>query len=269
MKNIAILISLFVLISCSSEKTSNETSATEPLETDKVSAEYPELLTKALEAHGSLALWNNKGTMQYDLKMANSELIETHIIDLRNRNVRINGEGFTIGMDGQNVWSSPSNEATGKNSPRFYHNLFFYFFSIPFVLADPGINYEDLGEVTMMGNTYGALSVSFNEGVGDADKDLYIGYFNPETFQLEVLLYTVTYYSGEKHENYNALVYDNYKNINGILLPTRLKGHKYENDSIGDLRYDISFSNISLSEERPESTLFAMPAESEIDSLTN
>lgn len=233
----------------------------------EIEATYPELLEKALEAHGGLDQWRNYHTLRFDLARAESEVSERHIIDLTNRMVRIDGDNFTIGMDGQQVWSTPDIASTGKESPRFYHNLFFYFYAIPFVLADPGVNYEELGEVMVDSVTYNALKVSYNEGVGDADDDQYIAHFNTETNRLEMLLYTVTYYTGEKHDNYNALLYKDYQEVGGLLMPQNLQGYRYQGDSLAELRYNVLFKNVKFAEGSPEYSLFQMPKGAEIDSL--
>ncbi|MBL6445597.1 hypothetical protein JMN32_04710 [Fulvivirga sp. 29W222] len=176
--------------------------------TEKDSVAYPVLLQKALKAHGGQKHWETFNTLKYEVKTTlGTEKTETQLIDLKSRKVLITGSGYTLGMDGANVWVAPDKEAFGEMPPRFYHNLVFYFFAIPFVLSDPGIQYEDLGERSIEGQNYRALKISFNEGIGDADGDLYIAHFNPETYQLELLLYTVTYFSGKKDENYNALRY--------------------------------------------------------------
>lgn len=229
---------------------------------------YPELFQKALEAHGGLDVWRSFGSLKYDLETTlGEEKKETHIIDLWTRKVRITGQGYILGMDGKDVWVSPSKEDFGRMSARFYHNLIFYFFSIPQVLADPGIVYEDLGERTLGDKTYRALKASFKEGTGDADDDLYIAHFNPETYQLEVLLYTVTYFSGEKHENYNALVYDNWQTVNGLKVPASMVGYKFENGEIGEVRYNTLFTGVEFKQEQPDQELFAVPETAEIDSL--
>jgi len=232
-------------------------------------SQYPELLQKALEAHGGLSTWNNYSHLSYDLLSSGNSGPETHTINLYNRKVLIDRDTVSIGFNGEQVWVSPDLASFGNGSPRFYHNLYFYFFGIPYLLADPGINYEDLGVKTIEGKDYRALKVSYNEGVGDSDEDLYIAHFNPESFQLELLLYTVTYFSGEKNENYNALVYDNWVERNGLIVPAGFKGHKFANDSIGDLRYDVKFSNIEFKKEEPSENLFEIPQNAEVDSLKN
>lgn len=264
----AILL-LTSLWSCNTSTEKAKTSET-PAKQDPVldMSAYPELFQKALEAHGGLQTWKSFGGLKFDLETTLGETKkETHQVDLWTRKVRIEGENFVLGMDGENVWVSPSKEAFGQMSARFYHNLIFYFFAIPPVLADPGINYEDLGERTVGDKTYRALKVSFGQGVGDASEDLYIAHFDPETYEMELLLYTVTYFSGEKHENYNALIYDNWQTVNGLRVPASMKGYKYEEGEIKEERYNAVFTNVAFTKAQPASTLFDKPENSEIDSL--
>ena len=259
-----------VLLACNTPK--EKTNAEKPAVVKEVPAvnmdAYPELFQKALAAHGGLAQWKNFGGLKFDLETTlGEEKKETHLIDLWTRKVRIEGESYVLGMDGENVWVSPSKEEFGQMSARFYHNLIFYFFAMPYVLADPGIIYEDLGETTIGDKTYRALKASFKEGIGDADDDLYVLHFNPDTYEMEMLLYTVTYFSGEKHENYNALVYDNWQVINGLRVPASMKGYKFEDGEITEARYDAVFTNVGLTQDPPAQERFAMPGNAEIDSL--
>lgn len=267
MQKLLTLIILSALFFGCQPKANQEVSETPTNNSQSAENQYPELLQKALEAHGGIDKWNSYSSLQFDLHSTlGSEKSETHLIDLKSRKVLIQSDSFRLGMDGSQVWVSPNKEAFGTMSARFYHNLIFYFFSIPYVLADPGIQYEDLGTLTLDSTNYRALKVSFNEGVGDADDDFYIAHFNPETYKMEWLLYTVTYFSGEKHENYNALKYE-WHEVNGLWLPSGLTGYKYENGVIGDIRYQSSFNDVKLSEETPNQKVFEMPENAEIDSL--
>ncbi|WP_332914066.1 hypothetical protein [Algoriphagus boritolerans] len=54
---------------------------------------------------------------------------ENHYINLSDRKVRIDADTWQIGNDGEKVWISPNRQAFQGNSVRFYHNLYFYFFS--------------------------------------------------------------------------------------------------------------------------------------------
>ena len=268
MKNVLYLSLALLAASCSSNPEQATTDA--PAETVAATPrELPEVLRQALEAHGGLAVWQQFGTMGYRMKSTlGTPRDETHLIDLRTRQTRIEGAGYQLGRDGQErVWVSPTKAAFGEMSPRFYHNLFFYFFSIPFVLADEGIMYEDLGTRTVAGKEYQALKVSYDSGRGDSSGDEYIAHFNPETHRLELLLYTVTFFEPGKEASYNALLYPEWQQVNGLLLPRRIEGHKFANDQIGDLRYQAGFSNVQLARAQPAASLFAMPQGAEVDSL--
>ncbi len=228
--------------------------------------QYPNLLQKALEAHGGLDTWRSYASLKYD-KVSAEGSSENQLINLYNRKVLISRETVQIGFNGEQVWVSPNLAAYGKGSARFYHNLHFYFFGIPFLLADPGINYEDQGEVMIDSVSYKALKITYNEGIGDSDGDVYIAHFDPETYQLKLLLYTVTYYGDNGAASFNALKYEEWQKIDGLLVPKTYVGYVYENGSLGKQRYSATFNNISFMEEAPDESLFEIPEVAEIDSL--
>lgn len=268
MKKILVILLTFSLLGCEKSQQSSEATAVEANSVMEQPTQYLELMNKFLNAHGGLDKWRSYGTLEYDLKGTlgrNKE--EHHLIDLYSRKVLIQNDSFNIGMNGKQVWITPDKEIFGQMSPRFYHNLFFYFFALPHVLADPGAIYEDMGERVIDDKTYRALKVSFEQGIGDAPDDFYIAHLNPETFQLEVLLYTVTYFSGEKTQRFNSLLYKEWQEVDGLLVPAYMEGHKFENDKIGDLRYSSTFTNVKFKEESPSSESFEIPEDAVIDSL--
>lgn len=275
MKNYLIVVLVLALMAaCTSKSAQPETNSDVVAEkssaaTPKIDmSAYPELFQKALNAHGGLEAWKSFAGLTYTINSTlGGEKAEKHIVNLWNRQVRIESNDYTIGMDGKEVWITPSKEAFGPIPPRFYHNLLFYFFAIPPVLADPGAIYEDLGERIIEDKTYRALKVTYEQGVGDASNDFYIAHFNPETFQLELLLYTVTYFEGAKTEKYNVLLYDEWQTVDGLVVPAYMEGHFFEDGKIGDLRYKVDFTNVTFSNEQPEPSQFNMPEEAVIDSL--
>ena len=225
----------------------------------------PAELLAGLKAHGGIGAWKEYGQLSYDLtkRGVNEQLVT----DLHSRKVLLTLSDYKIGYDGQNVWIAPNKEAMGKGSPRFYHNLNFYFFAVPFVFADPGIKYEVLPAREIDGKVYDAVKISYNEGVGDAPGDYYVAHFDQETHQLYLLLYTVTYFSGKPHENYNAIIYHEWQNAGGLMVPKLMKGYKYADGEIGEQRYEARFDNVVFEEKTPAPSLFAMPENAEIDSL--
>lgn len=256
------LCAFFFLSSCNQAETAKqEISKDEP----SVKVTYPKLFQDVLDAHGGIDAWNSMGALQYD--MVKEEGNETQLIDLRNRKVYLHTDKWELGFDGKEVWVKPDMETFGRNSARFYHNLMFYFYAMPYVLADPGVNY-DLGEEMEIGGVkLLPISTSFDSGVGDAPEDEYILLVDPQTKRLKILLYTVTYFSKAKGKKFNALVYDDYVTVDGLLFPTVLKGYEYEDGVLGGERYTRVFENISVSQDQPKQTLFEIPAGAVIDSL--
>ena len=225
----------------------------------------PDLLQKGLQAHGGLDRWRSMETMIYTVERMDKP--EQHLIDLDSRKVLLTHENYTVGFDGQEVWVTPDKAAFGSGSARFYHNLRFYFVAMPFIVADPGINYEVLPQKEFQGKSYEALRITYNDGVGDAPEDEYILHFDPETYKMEWLLYTVTYYTGQAGERYNLLHYSDWQEVNGLLMPQKMVGYKYEDGKIGDKRYERLVSDFELKTTREDDAIFDMPAEAEIDSL--
>ncbi len=258
-KSISFVLLGLIIISCKTD----QTKVVEKLEVEKI--ELPSLMEEVLDAHGGLDTWNSMGTLSYEL--VKEEGNEEQIIDLKNRKVKINASNWELGFDGTDVWVTPDMETFGRKSARFYHNLLFYFYAIPYVLADPGVNYEVREPVEMLGMNLLQIATSFNSGVGDAPEDEYILLIDEKTKQLKVILYTVTYYSKEKGKSYNALVYDNYKDVNGLLFPENLKGYKYKDGQLGEERYIRSFTNIKTAKNQPDQSVFAVPEGAVIDPL--
>ncbi len=208
-------------------------------------------LIKVFDAHGGYENWNKLRSLSY--KKGN----ELTITNLKNRKILVASPDRTIGFDGKNVWIAP--DTLDASGARFYHNLYFYFYAMPFVVGDPGAYYEALEPRTIQGKTYGGIKVSYNEGVGDAPDDNYIIWYDPKTFQMEWLMYTVTYRSGQPNDRYSLIKYEEWKTFEKVLLPQKLTWYHYQNDLVGDIRSEVFFKDINLSEEAPESALFEMP----------
>jgi len=229
------------------------------------SYEMPDVLKNAIDSIGGIIKWNSYGSISYDLKSSWTE--DHQLIDLKSRRLLIQSDSYSVGYNGEQVWITPSLDS--MKNPRFYSSLFFYFLSIPYVFNDPGIVYQDLGTRELDGNEYYAIKISFESGVGDADKDEYIAHINPKTGIMEWLLYTVTYHDGERKTQYNALNYTEWNETGGLLFSEKLIGYHFKNDSLGGKRYEAIFSNIELSSEQPDDKLFDIPKGADIDSLTS
>ena len=124
---------------------------------------------------------------------------------------------------------------------------------MPFVLTDPGINYETLGDYEILDTVYHALKVSYNDGIGDAPKDEYIMLTDKETMEMRYLLFTVTYFSNEKSQRWSAKRYDGWTDVEGVKLPTIIDSYKYNDGELGEFRgrvlikdYDLEFGEFPI-----------------------
>ncbi len=213
---------------------------------------------KVLTAHGDWEKWIDAESFSFTLFHETNKTQENHFIDLKSRKNRIDAESFQIGNDGEKLWVSPNREAYSGRSVRFYHNLYFYFFGIPYIFTDPGVQVEKVANRTLNGISYETLQASFESGTGDSPDDIYYLLIHPETQRLEWLLYKVTYFNPE-NDSFNALKYEDYRDAGGLVFPRILTGYTLEGDSTGSIRYQVSFGDVLLQEEPLDKAFFEMP----------
>ncbi|MEM1320816.1 MAG: DUF6503 family protein [Bacteroidota bacterium] len=216
---------------------------------------FPQLFKQVLTAHGSLSQWRKMKTLKFT--RGTGEDAVYHLINLATRDEVMTKDGsYTLGFQGKSMWVAPNKEAFPGKSPRFYRNLHFYFFALPFVLADPGVNLSDEGEKTTGGQRYRILKATFNAGVGDAPEDQYILYIDPATYRIAMINYSVTYFDNSKATQYNALVYD-WQEVDGLLVPSSFIGYKWEDNALGDKRYEAPFSKVAFDKAAIPASAFA------------
>ncbi len=235
---------ILVLISCQ-EKRQAQTEISEEFE-------------KILDAHGDWQKWLDAEAMSYSMIHETTLTQEEYLINLKRRKIRISGFKFEIGNDGEQTWISPNREAYEGNSVRFYHNLYFYFLNIPYIFTDPGVTVEKVEDKMVNGKSYPTYQAKFEPNVGDSPEDQYFMLVNPETNRLEYLLYTVTYF-GNSEPVLNALKYEDYRDVDGLVFPRYLTGYNYENDSTQNMRYQVTFVDVMLLEEKFDDSIFEKP----------
>ena len=242
------------LIACQQNSTEQSTPPTKK-------ASYPSALIKVFNSHGGLDLWNSKEELSFN--MLKGEQSEQHITQLRDRREYIKGSNFETGYDGTNYWLKADTSAY-KGNPKFYHNLMFYFYAMPFVLADPGIIYSEVDSLSFEGKNYPGIAISYQDSVGISPEDEYFIYYDPDTYQMKWLGYTVTYFSGEKSDRRSFIQYTDWQKIDGILLPKTLTWFKSEEGQITEARNSRSFDNVQLFSSEEHSTLYKIPEGGEI-----
>ncbi|EDP94518.1 DUF6503 family protein [Kordia algicida OT-1] len=258
-----VLLGLFLMTACNNTEKKSETSNTTTEEAKVNPKKYPEKLQKVFDAHGGIDNWNKAQTLVYE--MVKPDKTEKHITDLHSRKTRLEGKGFTIGYDGKDVWLAQKDTTAFRSNARFYHNLYFYFYAMPFVLGDDGITYDKEESLTYEGVSYPGYKISYGDNVGDSPEDNYFIYYNPETYQMEWLAYTVTYFNGKPNDKRGYIRYENWQDVNGIILPKTLTW--FTTDEEGNLkapRNSVEFTNVSLTEKAMEATIYARPEDGKI-----
>jgi hypothetical protein len=139
----------------------------------------------------------------------------------------------------------------------------FYFYAMPFIISDPGTNYETVAPTELDGKIYNGLKVSYNKGVGDSPEDEYILYFDPETNKMAWLAYTVTFKDQKKSDDWHYIKYDRWQDVNGLLLPEKLVWYNIENGKPKGKKMDVKFDKITATETMLDASVFAKPAEAE------
>lgn len=101
----------------------------------------PELspeFTEVLEVYGDWRKQYNAKAESFAMIREGVLIKEDAFINLDSRKIRLSNTEFEIGFEGTQTWISPNK----GNSVKFYHNLYFYFFNIPYVFTDPGVTVE-------------------------------------------------------------------------------------------------------------------------------
>lgn len=218
MKKIVLLILLsIVIVSCKNDA-KKETNQKEVTETKNQN--FPEELGKVFETHGGINAWRKARILSFNLKE------EVHTTDLYSRKIVVNHPDYSLGFNGETTWLKEVKEGSFKSNIDFYYNLFFYFYAMPFVLADDGITYTNVPDLEFEGIKFPGYKISYASDKGTSPDDNYIIYYNPKTFQMEWLAYTVTFNSKQPSEKYNLIRYNSWENSTGLVLPKEITWYK-------------------------------------------
>ncbi|MEQ6123209.1 DUF6503 family protein [Pseudotenacibaculum sp. MALMAid0570] len=215
MKKLTILVALTMLIASCKNESKRE------IKKEK----FPEELGKVFQNHGGIENWRKARTLSFNKGE------EAHTVDLKSRKTLINTPNYSMGYNGKEVWLSEKDSGTYKGNPSFYHNLFFYFYAMPFVLADDGIIYSEAKSISFEGKEFPGVKISYEANVGSSPDDNYIIYYNPENYQMEWLAYTVTFRSKKPSDRYNLIRYEEWKASDGFKFPKKITW--YQKDENG------------------------------------
>jgi len=223
-----------------------------------ITARFPDKLNSMFSAHGTYERWDTMNQLSFDI-LKKGGGIETHLIDLKSRKTLISSLKFTIGFDGNEVWMN----AEGKfpiEKARFYHNLYFYFYAMPFVLGDTGITYSKVKDLSFENKDYSGYKITYDSNVGDSPDDNYFIYFDKTTLQMTWLGYTVTYGDDKPSTEIHYIKYTDWENVNGLVLPKKLQWYDSENNLPIKASNVADFENISISEKMIDASKFIKPS---------
>lgn len=262
MKYVTILFALVFAVSCKEavKKTETENKVSVEKVEEVQQNQYPEALLEVLNAHGGLQQWKNKKTLVFEIPKPDAR--EVHTIDLHSRKDKVEMPKATIGYDGQNAWVADNGDYKGNAA--MYHNLMFYFYAMPFVLADNNINYETTQALEFEGKNYPGIRMSFDDGVGASPKDEYYLHYDPDTFQMAWLGYTATFGADERSDKVSWIRYNDWMTADDIVLPKSISWYTVEDGELKEPRNTVSFENISVSEAAKPSGFYDRPENARI-----
>ncbi|EDM43150.1 hypothetical protein SCB49_11764 [unidentified eubacterium SCB49] len=260
MKKITVVVfSIFAFVACK-ENTKEHVSEESMVVNDVVETDQkviPQNVSEVLNAHGGLAQWNKMNNLCFSFDGRGGE--EVHTVDLKNRFEKIENEKWSIGNDGNGVWLLQNEPEAYKGNALFYNNLMFYFYSMPFVFADSGIVYTSMPQKELDGKMYNVFKVSYEDGIGYSSKDEYMLFSDPDTNKMAWLGYTVTGKSNAKSDKWSFIKYSEWQEVNGLQLPKKLTWFKVEDNLPTEMRNDVNFNKVTVTETVIPTSVFAKP----------
>lgn len=233
------------------------------------------LLFRAIRAHGGLEAWHQAETSSYiwgfsggmKTKMVahnRTRQVYHDILAIADEDIP---DGSQMVWDGTDAWVYPDNLPA---RPRFMATTGYYFQSIPFILADPGVRYEVLEPTQLDSITHHIVRATFDDGVGDAPGDHYTLYIHPETYRVNAIRYRATFGRGrpaiDENMSETLLYYLDYVTVDGLTVPTKFEGYRFSEGEKGDKAYEAASSEHSYTELFDEERL-VMPVGARIDSM--
>ena len=217
MKKIVLLLIIVLAVSCKNDSKQN---VKKEVIIDVKKENFPIEFGKVFEKHGGIAAWRKANIVSFNKGE------EIHTVALKSRKTVINTPKYSLGFDGKDVWLDETEKGAFKGNPNFYYNLYFYFYAMPFVLADEGITYEKVDNLIFEGTKYPGYKIYYNANIGASPDDNYVVYYNPENYQMEWLAYTVTFGAKESNSDYHLIKYNTWENVNGLVLPKEITWYK-------------------------------------------
>lgn len=235
------------------------------------------LVWQAVEAHGGLKAWLEKGTIAFEFdyrplgKPEERKHTENRVDLWRSRawQKELGEDGdATFGFDGETAWIVPGPDAFPAPA-RFWATTPYYFVGLPWVLADPGTRFERLDDAELDGETYRVVKVSYEDDTGDTPDDYYVTYIHPETSHVDAIRYVVSYpafFPDGGHSPEKLMRYLDRREVDGLEVAHRYETHAFdaESNEPGEKVTEVDVDDVRFGETWP-ADLFAPPEGAHID----
>lgn len=205
-------------------------------------SEAGRVLAQAIDAHGGLRRWLEAGNVSFFFDYRSltdaSRRMNTHQrVDLwSSRAVHESRQGeVRFGWDGQAAWIEPNANAFPLPA-RFWALTPYYFVAMPFVLADPGANFELLPDEELDGQRHRVVKVTYDAGIGDSPDDYYIVYLNADSHRVAGLRYIVSYpgfFEPGEHSPEKLMRYTDVRSVQGLLVAHRYDTYAWSEAGVG------------------------------------
>ena len=209
---------------------------------------------QAMEAHGGLTSWYANGPLYFQFNyqpLDDGTPRNTYEVanywSAQTRHQLVEDTTVQYGWDGQQAWATDT--AAIPYNVRFWSLTPYYFVGIPFVLGDPGVSLESLGEDTFEDKTYDLVKVTFGDNVGDAPDDYYVIYVGKDDNRVGAIRYIVSYpgyFPDGGHLPEKLMAYDGAQTVEGIVLPEGYRTFWWKEDQVGEHITDIDLSEVAF-----------------------
>lgn len=225
---------------------------------DQDLSRFPSEFLKVMDAHGGLDQWKKMRSLTYTIvdKMGGEE----HLVDLQTRATLIQNQNYKLGYDGNRLWLQQDSLFIEPSRAEFKYNLMFYFYAMPFVLADPGINYHVEDPVTINGKLLSGIKIGYDNDIGNSPDDEYLMYYDPSTYRMTWLGYTVTYGLNDTSSSWHYIHYDKWQQVNGIMLPKIISWYEVKSNlPNGKKTSSVEFRNVDIDASPMDASTYEKP----------
>ena len=237
-------------------------------------SEAGRLVLEAIEAHGGLEAWYANGPLRYRYTYtrldstgapAGTAIDTRQLVDpwaSRAVHAMAADTSTGFGWTGTDAWVRPAG-AELPTDARFWSLTPYYFVSVPFVFADPGVNVELAPADSVEGRPVDVVRVTFEPGTGDAPDDYYDLLVNADTRRVEGVRYVVSYAPFNPdggHTPETLMIYDGDQAVGGV---TMQEGFRSFDSATGTPKARGTLTDLEAAPDTPSSA-FAMPEGAEV-----